>query len=260
MGADAVFISYSHDSPEHSARVLGLSDQLRAMGVDTEIDQYVTRPPQGWPLWCEEQLRPENSRFVLTVCTSTYRNRVENKVAADEGRGVYWEGSIIYNYIYNEKTNERFIPVLLGDESDDSIPIRLQGFAKYRVKQFDINDSGFQALYRELTRQPAAIKRALGDQVEFRSTADMSAPAARPLPAKPARTKFFSRKFKTFISAAALEIYKRELDYLQQEFTKASDAGVKFAVQTQIEEAQRKIVELGDSPSRAKNFGFSKTK
>jgi hypothetical protein len=34
-----VFISYSHDSTEHSDRVLALSDRLRAEGVDAMIDR-----------------------------------------------------------------------------------------------------------------------------------------------------------------------------------------------------------------------------
>ena len=98
-----VFLSYSHDSEAHSQRVLALANQLRTHGVDAELDQYVTRPAQGWPLWCEEQLRPEISEFVLVICTETYRNRIERKVPADEGRGVYWEGGLIYNYLYDQK-------------------------------------------------------------------------------------------------------------------------------------------------------------
>ena len=190
MGADAVFISYSHDSAEHSTRVLALSDKLRAMGVDVELDQYHTRPSQGWPQWCEQQLRPENSRFVLTVCTPTYRKRVEDRVSADEGRGVYWEGSVIYNYLYREKANERFIPVLLGDEDDESIPIRLQGFAKYRVRQFELGDPGFETLYRELTVQPAILKPALGERVVLAPRTASAMPVAPPLPEKPALTTF----------------------------------------------------------------------
>ena len=34
-----VFISYSHDSDEHSERVLRLSDHLRGDGIDCNIDQ-----------------------------------------------------------------------------------------------------------------------------------------------------------------------------------------------------------------------------
>jgi hypothetical protein len=122
MGAETVFISYSHDSAEHSDRVLALSDKLREMGVDAELDQYHVRPPQGWPRWCEEQLRPENAKFVIVICTQTYRDRVENKVAAGEGRGVFWEGGIIYDYLYDDKGNTRFIPVLLSGASEDGIP------------------------------------------------------------------------------------------------------------------------------------------
>jgi hypothetical protein len=117
-----VFISYSHDSPEHSERVLALSNRLRALGVDVELDRYHARPPQGWPHWCEEQLRPEASSFVLVICTPSYRARVEKQVGADEGRGVYWEGAILYNYLYNTKGNSRFIPVLLGRRAGKGDP------------------------------------------------------------------------------------------------------------------------------------------
>jgi tetratricopeptide (TPR) repeat protein len=189
MGADAVFISYSHDSAAHSARVLAFSDKLRGLGVDVELDQYLTRPPQGWPFWCEECLRPENAKHVM-ICTPTYRNRVENRVAADEGRGVYWEGSVVYQYIYKEKANERFIPVLFGDGSDESVPIRMQGFATFRIKAFDLSDAGFEALYRELTGQPAIIKPGLGAKVVLGAKAIPAPVIATPLPEKPALTTF----------------------------------------------------------------------
>jgi len=36
----SVFISYSHDSPQHEARVLVPADRLRTDGIDAMIDQY----------------------------------------------------------------------------------------------------------------------------------------------------------------------------------------------------------------------------
>ena len=39
--APRVFISYSHDSDDHRARVLGLSERLRADGIETILDRYV---------------------------------------------------------------------------------------------------------------------------------------------------------------------------------------------------------------------------
>lgn len=183
MGADTVFISYSHDSPEHSERVLALANKLRALGVDAELDQYNPRPPQGWPRWCEEQLRPENSKLVLVVCTPTYRDRVENRIPADEGRGVYWEGGIVYAYIYRAKANERFLPVLFGDESDESVPVPLLGFAQFRIRTLDLSDPGFEALCRELIMQPAVVRPAHGAKVVLGTKTP-------PLPEKPALAEF----------------------------------------------------------------------
>ena len=53
MTAPKVFISYSHDNSEHEDRVLELSDRLREDGIDANIDQYQTNPPEGWQLWME---------------------------------------------------------------------------------------------------------------------------------------------------------------------------------------------------------------
>lgn len=89
MSENTVFISYSHDTPEHTQRVLQLANALRGQGVDAELDQYHVRPPLGWPRWCEEQLRAEKAAFVLVICTETYRLRVEGQTPADEGRGVF---------------------------------------------------------------------------------------------------------------------------------------------------------------------------
>jgi hypothetical protein len=47
MVAPRVFISYTHDSPEHKDRILALSDRLRQEGVDCSIDQYEQSPEEG---------------------------------------------------------------------------------------------------------------------------------------------------------------------------------------------------------------------
>src|SRR3954466_15160544 len=162
------FISYSPDSEQHSQRVLTLANQLRAQGVDAEIDQYEPRPPQGWPLWCEEQLRPESSDFVLVVCTETYLNRIEKRVPADEGRGVFWEGNVIRSYLYEEKSNNRFLPVIFDPKDGTYIPRPLKDTTRYLLTAFDLSDSGYEALYRELTHQPAIERPSLGPVVNLR--------------------------------------------------------------------------------------------
>jgi hypothetical protein len=70
MEAPKVFISYSHDSPDHADRVLELSGRLRQDGIDCHIDQYEVSPPEGWPRWMVNKV--EWANFVLVVCTETY--------------------------------------------------------------------------------------------------------------------------------------------------------------------------------------------
>ena len=95
---------------------------MAADGLDVELDQYHQNEIVDWPRWCKEQLRPENSDFVLMICSAEYKNRIEGRSPADKGRGVFWEGSIIDGYLYGAKANDRFIPILLDDESEESLP------------------------------------------------------------------------------------------------------------------------------------------
>jgi hypothetical protein len=159
-----VFISYSHDSREHCDRVLTLAQQLRGDGIETELDQFHQDELLHWPRWCEEQLRPEKSDFVLCVCTEEYKRRVEGKVSADVGKGVFWEGTLIYNYLYDEKGNRRCIPILLGETNGAYIPTVLGGYTHFTLLKLGLDDaqSDYAKLYRLLTRQPGVEKAELG--------------------------------------------------------------------------------------------------
>ena len=212
MTRNAVFISYSHDTPEHTRQVLQLANALRGQGVDVELDQYHVRPPLGWPSWCEEQLRPENAAFVLVICTNTYRQRVEGKTAADEGRGVFWEGRIIYSYIYNEKGNQRFIPVLLPGAKEDDVPRPLHDDARYHLMTIDLSDPGYLALYRELTGQPAVIKPPKGLIVSLPPDAQGAVIPLGPLPARQVLSRFIPVDISRIIKYAPAELIGREAE------------------------------------------------
>jgi len=56
-----VFISYSHDSPEHIDKVLALSDRLIADGVDCILDQYEESPPEVWPTWMDTHIKEKDT-------------------------------------------------------------------------------------------------------------------------------------------------------------------------------------------------------
>lgn len=155
--APKVLISYSHDSPEHLARVLALSDQLRAEGVDSQVDQYETSPPEGWPRWTWNQV--EWADFVLVLCTATYHRRFRGLEEKGKGHGVNWEGIVITQDLYDAAArNTKFIPVVFSDEEAAHIPVILRGSTFYVVS----TEEGYEALYRRLTNQPRTQKPGLG--------------------------------------------------------------------------------------------------
>jgi len=166
-----VFISYSHDNRAHCDAVLALAQQLRRDGIAAELDQFHQEELLHWPRWCEEQMRPENADFVLCVCTAEYARRVENRTAADVGKGVFWEGRRVYNEIYRNKGNRRFVPVLLAAATDTDIPEVLDGYTWFKLDGLGLDDtqSAYAKLYRLLTGQPGMSGTAVGATVALPS-------------------------------------------------------------------------------------------
>lgn len=146
-----IFISYSHDSKDHQDRVLKLSDKLRSEGIDCSLDQYEDSPPEGWPKWMDKQVR--ESDFVLVVCTQTYYNRAMG--VDDDGKGIKWESSLIYQHLYNAGANNiKFIPILFSDGIFENIPEPLQGATYYNVDNCDNYNSLYWRLRGVKTKKP----------------------------------------------------------------------------------------------------------
>lgn len=146
-----VFISYSHDSPEHADRVLELADRLRSDGIDAALDQYLVSPAEGWPRWMDRQI--DECDFVLLVCTETYYRRVMGREVQGKGHGVQFEGMLIYQHISDAGTaNNSFVPILFRPWTTSYIPRPVKGVTCYFVD----TDDGYEGLYRCLTGQPKA--------------------------------------------------------------------------------------------------------
>jgi hypothetical protein len=178
-----VFVSYSHDSDEHSERVRALADRLRADGVDAVLDRYNNAPVEGWPRWMDGELK--RADFVLLVCTETYLRRVEGREEPGKGHGVLWEGHLVYQHLYNAGlVNQRFIPVLLAGADSTNIPTPLQGVPNYRPD----TEEGYEQLYRRLTNQPETIAPVLGKRKSLPAKPTSSpGPAGTPVSAATGR-------------------------------------------------------------------------
>jgi hypothetical protein len=180
-----VFISYSHDSETHLKLVLALSDHLRSDGVDCHIDQYEASPPEGWPRWCDKQVR--DADFVLVACTGIYLRRFQGEEETGKGLGVIWEGHIITQELYNaQMRNRKFLPIMFASEDEMFIPTPLQGATHYQLPEH------YDDLYRRLTNQPLIAKPPLGT---MKSMPSLRMPALQAL--KP-RESFFALPTETF--------------------------------------------------------------
>jgi predicted phosphohydrolase len=169
-----VFITYSHDSEEHRARVLALADRLRSEGIDASIDRYVPAPPEGWSRWMIGELK--RADFILCICTDTYRARFEHGAAPgdsdDDDHGAALEGLLAAQVIHDARGhNARFIPVLLDGATLAQVPAILRPFTRYHLPRDD------DALYRRLTGQHDTPSQPLGPRRVVSAGAQESAMA-----------------------------------------------------------------------------------
>jgi hypothetical protein len=121
-----VFISYTHDSPEHDKRILEFSNTLRNKGIDAQIDQYQQNPEGGWPTWMSKQL--QQADFIIMVFTQTYKRRFDNAEEPGKGLGGVWEGAVIIkNDLYaRHGWDKKFIPVIFDPSDQRFIPLEFQ--------------------------------------------------------------------------------------------------------------------------------------
>ncbi|XHS79806.1 toll/interleukin-1 receptor domain-containing protein [Burkholderiaceae bacterium UC74_6] len=142
MSTPRVFVSYSHDSPEHKNWVLTLSSRLTSNGVNVVLDQWDLGLGGDLPHFMETGLTASDR--VLVVCTPAYVTK------ANKGDGgVGYEKMILTSQMLKTITEARVIPLVrASDESTKKIPFFL-GTKLYVDFQ---DDAAYEARYAELLR------------------------------------------------------------------------------------------------------------
>ena len=156
-----VFISYSHDSPEHKQWVSELAAQLRRNGIDAILDQWDIGLGGDVTRFMERGI--VDADRVLVICTGEY----VDKANAGEG-GVEYERMIINAELVQNLGTDKFIPIIRQASGKEKTPT----FLGTRVYADFRNDSQFDAacekLIRELHEMPIIEKPPLGKS-PFRS-------------------------------------------------------------------------------------------
>ncbi len=110
-----VFISYSHDSPEHRRWVSELGAKLRHNGVDAILDQWDLGPGDDVTQFMERGIL--DSDRVLVICTDSY----VRKANAGEG-GAGYERMIVTAQLAQNLGTNKLIPVIRQASAKEKIP------------------------------------------------------------------------------------------------------------------------------------------
>lgn len=150
-----VFISYSHDSPEHKRWVSELAARLRHNGIDAILDQWDLGLGDDITRFMERGI--VDADRVLVICTGKY----VNKANAGEG-GVGYERMIVNAELVQNLGTDKFIPIIRQASGKEKTPT----FLGTRVYADFTRDSQFDAecekLIRELHEMPIIEKPPLG--------------------------------------------------------------------------------------------------
>lgn len=119
-----IFISYAHDKndPGHKKRVAALATLLRRNGVNAVLDQDAARQPQNWARWMDTEC--EAADFIVMVASPAYKRRAELREVKGVGRGVMWEGSYIWDYVYDNprEWQRRVLRVVFPEHGERDLP------------------------------------------------------------------------------------------------------------------------------------------
>jgi len=135
MSRPRLFISYSHQPPEHSADVRKFIEQVQSdeQPVDLHHDGVVEGPrrqPEGWTHWMRSQV--EAADWVLVVCNQPYLESWRKSPTA--GRGVAYEAALLLQGLYEKRmVNHKLIPVVFTAKAKEFIPIELRDATNYTL-------------------------------------------------------------------------------------------------------------------------------
>lgn len=168
-----VFVSYSHDSPEHKRWVTDFSSNLVENGVDVILDQWDLGLGDDVPKFMEKSV--SSSDRVLMICTESYVRKSDDGVG-----GVGYEAMIVTGELVRDLGTSKFIPVIRQNAPDKALP-------KFMSTRFYVDLSlddpeQFELLLRELHQAPAIAKPALGKNPFAISPSGNELPVANPLP------------------------------------------------------------------------------
>lgn len=147
MSAPKVFISYSHETPEHKRWVAALATDLRGLGVDVTLDEWDMAPGQDIAAFMEQSVTSADR--VILVCTSEYVIRANTGAG-----GVGYEKLIVSAELIGRIDSKKFVPVVRQASSPRTLPTYMG--ARFYIDFSD--DSKYKERLDELARELHGVR------------------------------------------------------------------------------------------------------
>lgn len=161
-----VFVSYSHDTKAHAARVATFAAELEEEGFSVFLDQWQEPPPPAWPVFIERELR--RADVVVCVCTPTYRDRVSGDMPPGVGRGATHEGSMLRDELYDLTQDNDRVRLVQLEGMELAVPTVLGGTGTHVFRWPGGRESLVKTLAAPTRRRRVfdACGEAFGDDVD----------------------------------------------------------------------------------------------
>ena len=154
-----VFISYAWGSEEYQNKVLAFVTQLRGDGIDTVFDKWDLTEGNDTNAYMERCVNDPSITNVLVLIDPVYAQKAD-----DHSGGVGTETQIISAKIYQEVTQDKFIPVIMERDENGSVckPTYLQGRLHFDLSLEEGYDNTYQRLVKKLYGEEVYAKPELG--------------------------------------------------------------------------------------------------
>lgn len=150
-----VFVSYSHDTPDHKKWVAELASNLVINGVDVILDQWEVSLGDDVLKFMERSV--SDADRVLMICTEDYVKK------ADEGKGgVGYEATIVTGELVRDLGTSKFIPVVRQAKGHTLLPRSVSTRIYIDLSENQKGEEQFELLLRALHKIPVSRKPPLG--------------------------------------------------------------------------------------------------
>lgn len=154
-----IFISYSWSSPSHEEWVINLAERLVSDGINVVFDKWDLKEGHDKYDFMESTVKSEEIDKVLIISDKKYTDKANSRSA-----GVGTETQIISSKIYENVTQEKFIPLVREqDENGDAyLPIFLKGRIYINFSSNEHFELNYENLLRNIFQRPTYNKPKLG--------------------------------------------------------------------------------------------------